>query len=226
MRLIIIKRIFLFAWISSLKRWKRLLYHFYQLIPTTKTAIPRSMMYDWPADLFFYIIDVLYLPEWYMIFSVLLRKNIRLANELEEYLMSEYFNDIIDKRFVLFNTDASKLVKRYAHALVTFHIIHFEKELSEPIIVHELVHIHQFQKYGSVYLYRALKAQMSKYTYDYGGTERLFAGIEKGKSLYDYNFEQQASIIEDYYRMNNQFTLFFNTSKNKIYEKYYNDLFV
>jgi hypothetical protein len=224
MRREIIKRIFRFAYNSTKMRWKRLFYHWYQLLPFVKQAIPRSRWYDWPVDLVFYIMDVVYFPEWYTIGQVVLRKNIRPANELEEYLMSEYFDGIIDQRFVLFNDKASKIVKKYAHALVTFHIIHFDKELSEPIIVHELVHIHQYQKYGSVYLYRALQAQMSRYTYDYGGTERLFRGIEKGKTLYDYNFEQQASIIEDYYRQNNQFTLFFSPSKNNILEKYFKDL--
>lgn len=224
MRKEIVRRIFDYAVKSTFTRWKRLSYHFFQLLPFTIQAIPRSKWYDWPVDLVFYILDILYFPEIYTLCQVALKSNIRLANDLEEYLMTEYFNGIIDQRYVLFNNKASDIVKKYAHAMVTFHIIHFDGELSEAIIVHELVHIHQYQKFGSVYLYRAMKAQMSAYTYDYGGIERLEVGIEKGKSIYDYNFEQQAAIIEDYFRQNNQFTLFYSPSKTNVLEKYFRDL--
>ncbi|HMP31055.1 MAG TPA: hypothetical protein PKD85_15720 [Saprospiraceae bacterium] len=222
----IVKGIFHYALLSTPKRWRRLIYHFYQLLPFVPQAIPRSRWFDWPVDLLFYVLDIVYIPEIYTLGEVLWRNNIRSANELENYLMAEYFNGIIDGRFVLFNDKAAKIVRKYAHALVTFHMIHFETELSEAIIVHELVHVHQYQKFGSVYLYRALQAQMSPYTYDYGGVERLVRGIEKGKKLYEYNFEQQAAIIEDYYRENNQFTLFYSPTKSQILEKYYKDLFV
>lgn len=225
MKINLVKSILHYAFISSVKRWKRLFYHFFQLLPGVKPAIPRTRWYDWPGDLVYYLIDVLYIPEWYSLLSVLFRNNLRFANELEEYLIAEYFEGLVDKRFVLFNDGASALVKKFAHALVTFNIIHFDKELSEPIIVHELVHIYQYQKYGSVYLYRALQAQLSKNTYDYGGSENLASGILKGKTIYDYNFEQQASIVEDFFRLNNKFTIFYSSAKNDLLEKHYKDLF-
>ena len=226
MKIEIIKSIILYGFNSSLIRWKRLIYHIFQLLPGVKPAIQRTQWYDWPVDLVYYIIDIFYIPDWYTLFTVLFRGNVRFPNDLEKYLISEYFQGLVDERFVLFNDKASPLVKKFAHALVTFNMIHFDKELSEPIIVHELVHIHQYQKYGSVYLYRALQAQLSKNTYDYGGPENLASGVMKGKTINDYNFEQQASIVEDFYRLNNQFTMFYSPTKSEMLEKHYRDLFV
>jgi hypothetical protein len=226
MKIEILKSIIHYAFISSLKRWKRLSYHIFQLLPGVKPAIRRTQWYDWPVDLVYYLVDILYLPEWYCLVVVLFKGNIRLANDLEKYLIAEYFQGLVDERYVLFNDKASFLVKKFAHALVTFNMIHFDKELSEPIIVHELVHVHQYQKYGSVYLYRALQAQLSKNTYDYGGPGNLASGAMKGKTINDYNFEQQASIVEDFYRLNNQFTLFYSHTESEILEKHYKDLFV
>ena len=57
------------------------------------------------------------------------------------------------------------------------------------------------KKYGIAYVYivRALWAQKSKEGYDYGGIEGLAQAINEGKGLFDFNFEQQASIIEHYF---------------------------
>ena len=67
------------------------------------------------------------------------------------------------------------------------------------LLVHELVHVWQFQHFGAVYIPRALKAQFTKEGYNYGGVEGLASAFRKGKSIQDFNYEQQAEIISDYY---------------------------
>lgn len=69
-----------------------------------------------------------------------------------------------------------------------------------PVLIHELVHVWQYQHFGAVYIGKALKAQKSKEGYNYGGMENLYHQMLKGNTLTHFNFEQQAEILEDYYR--------------------------
>ena len=66
-------------------------------------------------------------------------------------------------------------------------------------MVHELVHVWQYQKFGSLYIALALQAQFSAERYDYGGLHQLIRkqGIP---FAYAFNFEQQAEVVEDFYR--------------------------
>jgi len=66
------------------------------------------------------------------------------------------------------------------------------------LLVHELVHVLQHERLGSVYIPQCLHAQRNE-GYDYGGAESLRAARDQGKRLCDFNREQQAQIAEDYY---------------------------
>ena len=70
-----------------------------------------------------------------------------------------------------------------------------------PWLLHEITHAWQFQHMGWPYLFKALWAQ-AKYgsdVYNYGGAQGLIDHRAKGLTLFDFNLEQQAHIIEDYY---------------------------
>lgn len=73
--------------------------------------------------------------------------------------------------------------------------------LSMPIIVHELTHIWQYQQVGLVYIPRALWAQYTNEGYDYGGPQRIWERLQSGGFLKDFNYEQQAEIVADYFRL-------------------------
>ena len=84
--------------------------------------------------------------------------------------------------------------------VTTFHTINFTRKLvvapgnrDMDWLIHELTHVCQMQHVGIQYLIEALVAQ---YTggYNYGGTDGL-----KGKTIQDFNREQQADIAADYY---------------------------
>jgi hypothetical protein len=88
-------------------------------------------------------------------------------------------------------------------AFTTFHTINFSKADNHSrsrldIIVHELVHVHQFELVGSIYIWQALRAQRTE-GYDYGGWQQLKEDWSNGKHFYDYNREQQGRIAQDYY---------------------------
>ena len=68
-------------------------------------------------------------------------------------------------------------------------------------LIHELVHVWQFQSMGWKYLPRALIAHMREGAdvYNYGGEANLEKSRSGGVRLKDYNLEQQATILQDAY---------------------------
>ena len=73
--------------------------------------------------------------------------------------------------------------------------------MQDDILIHELMHVWQNQKFGANYIPLALKAQYTVEGYNYGGLEDLCRTMENGGSILDYNFEQQADIVMDYFRL-------------------------
>lgn len=89
-------------------------------------------------------------------------------------------------------------------AFVTFRIINFPKSGKSnrsrlDVLVHELVHVCQFELVGSIYIWQAIRAQQTT-GYKYGGWRKLKEDWRKGKHFRDYNREQQGMIAQDYYR--------------------------
>ena len=87
-------------------------------------------------------------------------------------------------------------------AFATFHIINLPEEGHQQrsnveIVVHEIVHVYQYERAGSRYLAEALLAQREE-GYGYGGADGLAEALNHGKRLSNFNREQQAQIVEDY----------------------------
>lgn len=66
------------------------------------------------------------------------------------------------------------------------------------IVLHELVHVFQYERAGSRYFAEALLAQQRE-GYSYGGPAGLAEAHGQGKRLGNFNREQQAQIVQDYY---------------------------
>lgn len=66
------------------------------------------------------------------------------------------------------------------------------------IVLHELVHVYQYERAGSRYFVEALLAQRRE-GYSYGGAEGLHLAHLHGRRLRDFNREQQAQIVQDYF---------------------------
>ena len=66
------------------------------------------------------------------------------------------------------------------------------------LLVHEMVHVKQFEKVGSVYLAQAVQAQKTE-GYKYGGWQGLAEKRPGSKRFNDFNREQQSQIAQDYY---------------------------
>jgi hypothetical protein len=88
-------------------------------------------------------------------------------------------------------------------AFATFHTINVPQEGRHQrenidIVVHEIIHVYQYERAGSRYFAEALVGQKEE-GYNYGGSDGLKAAISQGRRLRDFNREQQAQIAQDYY---------------------------
>lgn len=88
-------------------------------------------------------------------------------------------------------------------AFVVFHTINLpargvHRRENLDILLHELVHVLQYERAGSRYFAEALLAQHEE-GYGYGGPGGLLLARAQGRRLRDFNREQQAQIVQDYY---------------------------
>lgn len=181
------------------RRIVRLICH---LLPISTTYyLPATSIKEWIYDLGAYMADLIFLPEIYQSIRILVSTSIHKLSEEDRYQAQTYFGQSIDLHQVMIYPTMSKWIRKRAHAYVTFNTINYYRHISTPILMHELVHIWQYQRFGSMYIFRALSAQRSKDGYDYGGVEALYLDMMNQKQFWDFNFEQQGSIVEDYARV-------------------------
>lgn len=186
-------------------RWIRLLRHLSYFFYRHPAHLRVHHAGIWLFDLWFYILDVVYIPELYKTVYFLLKPSIRFLSKEELNLAESVFKDCVDLDKVLIDNFSGRVSKKWGIAYVSFDLIHTWKSLRRDVFIHELMHVYQYYHFGSVYIFRALLAQRSKEGYDYGGLAGLYTAIDEGKTLFDFNFEQQASIIEHYFELNERF---------------------
>jgi hypothetical protein len=101
------------------------------------------------------------------------------------------------------------LAQVFAHngnrAFATWHTINLPQTGAHTrarldIVMHELVHVYQYERVGSAYIVEALVAQGAS-GYTYGGGAGLQADRTAGRRYGYYNREQQAQIVQDYFRL-------------------------
>lgn len=70
-----------------------------------------------------------------------------------------------------------------------------------PLLIHELTHIYQYHHVGSRYLGEAIYHLITtkRNCYSYGGRIGLIKCWQQGKTFREFNREQQAQIIQDYF---------------------------
>ncbi|MBK6563640.1 MAG: hypothetical protein IPN49_04135 [Saprospiraceae bacterium] len=184
------------------KVWRRWFIHFLWIFFPKSFAneYPPASVYEWIFDFVFYSIDVLGIPFWHENIFIVFKSGVRGLNPEEIEEAKAVFGNVLNYPLILIDDKSRLGIGNSAVAYVTFFMINYRNTISMPVFIHELVHIWQYQQYGSVYISKAIKAQKSKEGYDYGGAEHLYAAMMKGKSIKSFNFEQQAEILEDYYR--------------------------
>ncbi len=93
--------------------------------------------------------------------------------------------------------------RNQGRAFTTFHTINMptfgaHQRSNFPILLHELVHVYQYERTGGLYIAEAIYAQLTA-GYNYGSPEDLQQCLATGVCYRDFNREQQAQLVQDYY---------------------------
>ena len=133
----------------------------------------------------------------------IIKSNTRNLTPIEKKEASRVFGDSINYSKVLIDEYSliawlgAKINRRSGMGVTTFHTINFNQKIRTAAgssdmkwLIHELTHIAQMEHAGSQYLVEAFHAQLTE-GYGYVPGEK--------PHLRDYNREQQASIVADYY---------------------------
>jgi hypothetical protein len=179
----------------------RLLRFFRHLVAGTSNLFSKKQTETlaWWQDFVFYFSDLLFLPE---IFESILdfgKWKTRPLSPLEKRLISSVFGESIKLGAVRIDDRAKIGCRKRNIAYVSFYTVNSWGKLQPATLIHELVHVWQYQKLGSVYISQALRAQRSKAGYNYGGLEVLRDSMRKHGKITDFNLEQQAEIVGDYF---------------------------
>lgn len=210
---------FLLGW--PVRIWRLVKWMFWFDYPRGKHKILR-----WLSGVALLALDLIPLTLLYETLLGALKKNTRLLNPQELETAKAVFGDRLPLHLITLD-DQFWLVRRYkAKAFVGFHTIYYDKKLSASLLIHELVHYWQYCRYGSVYISEAIWAQRWGGGYNYGGIG-LLTQHSKGRGLAAFNFEQQADIIEDYYRLTSEMPLQWATKVSglrQVFESYVNEV--
>lgn len=153
----------------------------------------------WWQDFAFYLVDLLFLPE---IFETILdfgKWKTRPLSPMEKQQADSVFGEAIKLDSVRIDDRARIGCRKRSIAYVSFYTVNSWGKLLPTTLIHELVHVWQYQKLGSVYIPQALRAQRSRAGYNYGGLEVLRDSKLKNGKITDFNLEQQAEIVSDYF---------------------------
>lgn len=199
----LVRNIALALWRAAIESYPQRIVRVFQL-PWLKIRPQRNFVQrclDAPFEWVFVLGDLLFIPEIYCTLGLCVKWNSRSLSEEEMaviYLLNFHSIDL-DSIHI---DDAAVVGPSWSRfAYVSFYSINYYGDLSLRVFAHELIHLWQFQKFGSVYIYHSLVSQWSRAGYDYGGYSALKDGVLRGSDLLDFNFEQQGDILADYYRV-------------------------
>ena len=155
----------------------------------------------WWIELGFLILDLFGLAELYESFMEFAKFNSRPLSPGEEAVARDVFGGSICYRRVRLDERAFLGPLQMAVCYVSGFHINSWGVMSDALLIHELVHVWQYQQLGLRYVPLALRAQFFGGGYDYGGAAALLAVCRAGGGLKDFNLEQQAEIIADHFRI-------------------------
>ncbi len=156
-----------------------------------------SVILLWFAELFILILEVFGIGELYETITDFLKTKTRPLADWEVKMATSIYGDSINYQLVRIDETAWAGPKQFHFCYVSFNLINSWKPMSHHILIHELMHIWQYQRMGAIYMVRALSAQHTKMGYNYGGIDAIRAKMDIGETLLDFNFEQQADVVAD-----------------------------
>lgn len=156
-----------------------------------------SVILLWMVELFVLILELLGIGELYETITDFLKTKTRPLQDWEIEMAQTVYGNSIDYQQIRIDETAWAGPKQYNFCYVSFNLINSWQRMANHILIHELMHIWQYQQMGAIYMVRALAAQQTKMGYNYGGIQGIKTKIANGKTLLDFNLEQQADVIAD-----------------------------
>lgn len=195
--------VFLGFWKNLPVRIKRVLLHFMPGSMIQSDINRKGVWWLWPIELILLICDLIGMPDFIMQLRLITGPGLRLLNDQEKKIITEFYGELSFIHNIWMNSSDLFYFRRFAHAYVIHDSINFYESITDSILIHEIMHVIQYHLVGSVYITRALEAQQSTDGYHYGGPEVLYHNMLSGKSIWQYNYEQQAQILQDFYDLKN-----------------------
>jgi len=150
-----------------------------------------------------YVLECLGIGEIYETISTFFKYNTRSLTAGEVKLAKTIYGNQINYKRVRIDELAIAGPKQGHFCYVSFYLVNSWGEMRRSTLIHELMHVWQYERYGALYMVQALRAQQTVQGYNYGGLDSLKAYLAAGKKLKDFNPEQQADIITDYFLIKN-----------------------
>lgn len=148
-------------------------------------------------EVFFALLDLIGVLVWYEIITNGCVPGVRPLRPAERHFLAPIFGDSISWELVRIDERAWLGPRQQGFCYVSGFTINTWGPISPSVLVHEMVHVWQYEQVGAAYIPRALRAQYSEMGYDYGG----LVPLQEHDSLAAFNYEQQADIIEDAFRL-------------------------
>lgn len=181
----------------------------------------------WWTSLAIYFLECIGVGEFYETITDFVKFNTRPLHRWEVELAKSVYGDTVNYRRVRIDELAVAGPKQKRFCYVSFHLVNSWGPMRNSTFIHELMHVWQYEKMGALYMVNALRAQNSIMGYNYGGLTALKEYLEKGKNLQDFNPEQQADIVADYYLIKNGYSPQWGCGSREdlaVYEKFIEDL--
>ncbi|HHB78113.1 MAG TPA: hypothetical protein ENK85_02630 [Saprospiraceae bacterium] len=183
------------------KRLRRLFYHFwlkrYGHRLANQISHPGHITMLWIIELGILIIEIFGIGESYDILTTIFKRSTRSLSPRQLEIATGFYGDAPILRKVRIDEQAKIGMGKMATAYVSCFTINTGAPIEDDVLIHELVHIIQYKKYGMRYMTRALYGQNWGGGYNYGGTEGLKNWQQADKELYFFNPEQEAEFITD-----------------------------
>lgn len=157
----------------------------------------------WLVELLLLLLEIAGIAEWYELLAFVFKFRTRKLNEQELRIAKSVFGNTLPYERIRIDESAHIGPRQGRFCYVSFFTLNSWGQLSATLLIHELAHVWQYQNIGIRYIPRALAAQRTASGYNYGGAAALQQAIASGKGMAHFNLEQQADLIEDYFRLQN-----------------------
>ncbi len=159
---------------------------------------PRKIAFWW-AEFFVLLLSFFGIAEIYETLTDFIKFNTRPLSGWERKLLFDIYGDSINYDRVRIDNLSFAGPRQYRFCYVSFYTVNSWGDMPNHILVHEMMHVWQYQRLGARYIPQALRAQHSALGYNYGGLSALQSAKDADTGLAAFNLEQQAEIITDYY---------------------------